>query len=328
MILINSLKINWRIIMKRFALILFMLVLVITGCSTQRNDLILLTGRTGIFETVEINRQELVLKLDNNEDFILFLSNPTCSACNNFKPVINSWVSETEAVIYRIEVNVTDLIAYRYTPTLVIIKGGEVVAKQDPTTAQQVFARKADLEDFITKYASLPKLFEVSIDQLRAKIAAGDDFVVYYSWYMCSDCNYLYDNFFKDYLKNTDLEKKIFFIELDPWRDLGRNTDKWRAFAAEFKIDSYGDGRTPVFQFVSNGQPAEMIVVFNEIFSANEARTAVTVTSSFHQDFPFIGKTYSGEGIADAVNKYRADTAKFHTDKLKDFLNRNLAKAD
>jgi hypothetical protein len=202
------------------------------------------------------------------------------------------------------------------------------VAKQDPTTAEQVFARKADLEDFVTKYASLPKLFEVSIDQLRAKIAAGDDFVVYYSWYMCSDCNYLYDNFFKDYLKNTDVEKKIFFIELDPWRDLGRTTDKWKAFAAEFEIDSYGDGRTPTFQFVSNGQASEMIVVFNEIFSANEARTAVTVTKSFHQDFPFMGKTYSGEGIADAVNKYRADTAKFHTDKLKDFLNRNLAKAD
>jgi hypothetical protein len=314
--------------MKRLALILFMLVLVITGCSTQRNDLILLTGKSGISETVEINRATLVLKLDNKEDFVLFLSNPTCSGCINFKPVINSWVAETETVIYRIEFNVTDLIAYRYTPTLVIIKGGEVVAKQDPTTAQQVFARKADLEDFITKYASLPKLFEVSIDQLRAKIAAGDDFVVYYSWYMCSDCNYLYDNFFKEYLTNTDLEKKIFFIELDPWRDLGRTTDKWKAFAAEFKIDSYGDGRTPTFQFVSNGQPAEMIVVFNEIFSANEARTAVTVTRSFHEDFPYIGKTYSGEGIADAVNKYRDDTTKFHTDKLKEFLDRNLAKAD
>jgi hypothetical protein len=314
--------------MKRLGLILFMLVLVITGCSTQSNDLILLTGKSGISETVEINRATLVLKLDNDEDFVLFLSNPSCSGCNNFKPVINSWVSETEAVIYRIEVNVTDLIAYRYTPTLVIIKGGEVVAKQDPTTAEQVFARRADLEDFITKYASLPKLFEVSIDQLRAKISAGDDFVVYYSWYMCSDCNYLYDNFFKEYLTNTELEKKIFFIELDPWRDQGRTTDKWKAFAAEFKIDSYGDGRTPSFQFISNGQPAEMIVVFNEIFSANEERTAVTVTRSFHEDFPFIGKTYSGEGIADAVNKYRADTAKFHTDKLKEFLNRNLAKAD
>jgi hypothetical protein len=328
MILVNPFNLIGGIDMKRLGLILFMLLLVITGCSSQRNDLILLTGRTGISETVEINRETLVLKLDNNEDFILFLSNPTCSACINFKPVINSWIAESEAVIYRIEVNVTDLIAYRYTPTLVVIKGGEVVAKQDPTTAEQVFARKADLEDFVTKYASLPKLFEVSIDQLRAKIAAGDDFVVYYSWYMCSDCNYLYDNFFKEYLTNTELEKKIFFIELDPWRDLGRTTDKWKAFAAEFKIDSYGDGRTPTFQFVSNGEASEMIVVFNEIFSANEALTAVTVTKSFHQDFPFMGKTYSGEGIADAVNKYRADTSKFHTDKLKDFLNRNLAKAD
>jgi hypothetical protein len=328
MILVNPFNLIGGIDMKRLGLILFMLLLVITGCSSQRNDLILLTGRTGITETVEINRETLVLKLDNKEDFILFLSNPTCSACNNFKPVINSWVAETEAVIYRIETRVDDLIAYRYTPTLVVIKGGEVVAKQDPTTAEQVFARKADLEDFVTKYASLPKLFEVSIDQLRAKIAAGDDFVVYYSWYMCSDCNYLYDNFFKNYLKNTDLEKKIFFIELDPWRDLGRTTDKWKAFAAEFEIDSYGDGRTPTFQFVSNGQASEMIVVFNEIFSANEARTAVTVTKSFHQDFPYMGKTYSGEGIADAVNKYRADTAKFHTDKLKAFLDRNLAKAD
>jgi hypothetical protein len=314
--------------MKRLGLILFMLLLVITGCSSQRNDLILLTGRTGITETVEINRETLVLKLENKDDFILFLSNPTCSACNNFKPVINSWIADSEAVIYRIETRVDDLIAYRYTPTLVIIKGGEVVAKQDPTTAEQVFARRADLEDFVTKYASLPKLFEVSIDQLRAKISAGDDFVVYYSWYMCSDCNYLYDNFFKEYLTNTELEKKIFFIELDPWRDQGRTTDKWKAFAAEFKIDSYGDGRTPSFQFIINGQPTEMIVVFNEIFSANEERTAVTVTRSFHEDFPFIGKTYSGEGIADAVNKYRTDTAKFHTDKLKEFLNRNLAEAD
>ncbi len=315
--------------MKKIGLFLMMLVLVVTGCGSNTNtNLILLTGRSGIEETVEIDRKTLELKLDNQEDFVLFLSNPTCSGCINFKPVINSFVRESEAVIYRIEVNVTDLIAYRYTPTVVIIKGGEIVAKQDPTTAEAVFTKKDELSDFVTKYASLPKLFEVSIDQLRSKIAAGDDFVIYYSWYLCSDCNYLYDNFFKQYLLETKLDKQIFFIELDPWRDEGRGTDKWKAFASEFKIDSYGDGRTPSFQFVSNGQVEEMIVVFNEIFTANEARTEVTVSRSFHPDFPFMGKTYSGEGIAEAVANYRKDTAEFHNNKLKEFLERNLAKAD
>ena len=314
--------------MKKLSIIILGLLILLTGCSQTTQPQFLLTGRTGITETVEIDRNTLEIKLANQEDFVLFLSNPTCSGCINFKPLINEYVKTNEAVIYRIETNVTDIIAYRYTPTVAIIIGGEVVAKHDPTTNEAIFNTKAGLGEFIEKYASLPKIFELSIDQLRQKIAAGDDFVVYYSWYLCSDCNYLYDNFFKQYLMETELDKKIFFIELDPWRDEGRTTDKWKAFAAEFKINTYGDGRTPTFQFISNGQPQEMVVVFNEIFSFDESRTTLTITQSFYQDFPYIGKSYTGETTSQAVSNYRKDTAEFHTNKLKEFLNRSLAKAD
>jgi hypothetical protein len=312
--------------MKKLKLFILSLILLIAGCSS--NQLILLTGKSGINETVEINRKTLELKLENQEDFVLFLSNPTCSACLNFKPLINDYVASTEAVIYRIEANVTDIIAYRYTPTLVIIRGGRVVAKHDPTTNEGVFTKKAELGKFIEKYASLPKLYEISIEQLRTKIINGDSFVIYYSWYLCADCNYLYDNFFKEYLLKTNLDKKIYFIELDPWRADGRATDKWKAFASEFKIDTYGDGRTPTFQFISNGQVQDMVVVFNEIFTANEARTEITVTRSFYADFPYINKVYKGEGISEAVANYRKDTSAFHTNKLKEFLDKNLAKAE
>ena len=314
--------------MKKITLFLMVLILLLTGCSSNPLPEILLSGKIGIQETVEIDRKTLELKLENKEDFVLLLSNPTCSGCINFKPLINEYVKTNEVVIYRIEVNVTDLIAYRYTPTVAIIKGGNIVAKEDPSTKEAIFNKKAELGNFIEKYASLPRLYEVSIDQLRQKIAQGDDFVIYYSWYLCSDCNYLYDNFFKEYLIKNKLTKKIFFIELDQWRAEGRTTDKWKAFAAEFKIDTYGDGRTPSFQYVSNGEVKDMIVVFNELFSVNEARTEVTVTASYYADFPFIGKTYKGEGISEAVSNYRKDTAAFHTKKLTEFLDKNLALAD
>ncbi len=305
-----------------------------TSCGNKnglsQDQKILLEGENEIAEMVEISKDEFQSMLEAKEDFVIMLSQKGCAGCAAFKPLINDLVGKTDSVIYLVETLVTDLVDYKYTPTLAFIKAGEVVEKSDPTTKAEVFEKYNELEAYISSYAIYPSLLEINVADLRSKIVNNESFVIYYAWDSCSDCTYMHFNFLDDYQRNYTKEQKYYYIETSEWRKDGADTEIWKAFAAEFKIDSYRGGKIPTFQYYEQGELAEMAVYLNDSIgsSSDEVTGNVTlsVTGCFYENAEILGKEFKGSSFAEAYSAYKDGVKAYHNAKLKKFLDTNLAK--
>ena len=141
---------------KIFAAFISLLMLFsISSCGNKVEKFEIETSE-GITATVELTKDELIEKINNQDDFVLFLSQPTCAACANFKPIVNEYISQNEVVIYKIETIVSDLVDYKYTPTLAIFKDGVVVESKDPMTKESIFNSVNNLGDFIEQWCIIP----------------------------------------------------------------------------------------------------------------------------------------------------------------------------
>lgn len=142
---------------KIFATFISLLMLFsISSCGNKVEKFEIETSE-GITATVELTKDELIEKINNQDDFVLFLSQPNCGACANFKPIINEYISQKGIVIYKIETIVGDLIDYKYTPTLAIFNAGEVVKSIDPMTKESVFSSVDNLNDFVEQWCIIPE---------------------------------------------------------------------------------------------------------------------------------------------------------------------------
>lgn len=81
----------------------------------------------------EISYDEFTKKIENKEDFILFIGSETCQHCAAFKDTVNSVVKNYQIKIYYIDINKFDdseknkfktIINFNATPTTVFIKNG------------------------------------------------------------------------------------------------------------------------------------------------------------------------------------------------------------
>lgn len=107
--------------MKRIFCCLLMLIPIIGGCGNKLTT----------YE--EISYDEFTQKMENKDDFILFIGSETCQHCAAFKDTVNSVVKNYQIKIYYIDINKFDenqnnkfktIINFSGTPTTVFIKGG------------------------------------------------------------------------------------------------------------------------------------------------------------------------------------------------------------
>lgn len=82
----------------------------------------------------EIKYEEVIKKIDNNESFVLVISQTECSHCNSYKPKIESVANKKKLDIYYIDVDLLSdneydefktYISFDGTPATVFIKDGE-----------------------------------------------------------------------------------------------------------------------------------------------------------------------------------------------------------
>lgn len=53
--------------------------------------------------TIRLDVQSLGLLEASNDNFLLYLGNPTCSSCLRFQPHLKSWIFETRAMVYYLD---------------------------------------------------------------------------------------------------------------------------------------------------------------------------------------------------------------------------------
>ena len=110
---------------------------------------------------IELNYNEFMEKIENKKDFILVLSQTTCSHCASYKPKIEEVAKEYKVNIYFIEVdmmsddekkNFKSLISFTSTPTTVFIENGEektAANRINGETSKTVIIRKLKSNGFI-----------------------------------------------------------------------------------------------------------------------------------------------------------------------------------
>lgn len=107
--------------MKKIFYCLLVLIPILFGCGKKLTS----------YE--EISYDDLMNKIENKEDFILFIGSETCAHCAAFKDTVNSIVKKYQIKIYYIDINkfsntesskFKTIINYSGTPTTVFIKNG------------------------------------------------------------------------------------------------------------------------------------------------------------------------------------------------------------
>lgn len=108
--------------MKKIFLSLIMVLPLFVGCGTK------------ITTYEEIDYDKFTEKIENKDDFILFIGSETCQHCTAFKQTVNKVVTKYQVKIYYIDINKFDeteknkfktYINFSATPTTVFIYSGE-----------------------------------------------------------------------------------------------------------------------------------------------------------------------------------------------------------
>ncbi len=108
--------------MKKLFLIFIMILPILTSCGSKLSS----------YE--EIDYDTFIEKIENKDDFILFIGSSTCQHCDAFKVTINNVIKKHQVKIYYIDIHKFDesqskkfktYINFNATPTTVFINGGK-----------------------------------------------------------------------------------------------------------------------------------------------------------------------------------------------------------
>ena len=75
--------------------------IILTSCSTQ-NQLIEIERNASLTEPISIDGTTLQEKINNKNNFLLYLANPGCLSCAAFNDIINKYIANSSTTIYKI----------------------------------------------------------------------------------------------------------------------------------------------------------------------------------------------------------------------------------
>jgi hypothetical protein len=142
----------------RFALLaLFSFFLI--GCGSQPSmNINIDPSREGV---TEITASELETLKASGVDFILYISSVTCSSCAEFRPFLDQFIRDSGFQVYKIETGdafpqTNSIIAYEFTPSLVLVSNGEVRDLIQSLDDPKPFSSVAELEKYLLKHVVVP----------------------------------------------------------------------------------------------------------------------------------------------------------------------------
>lgn len=112
-------KLTWVIEMRKILkilLIVFMLTITVTGCSSGGNHI------------KEISLDEFKEKMANKETFALYVGNESCIHCASYKPTLESVLDEYDITIYQLDNSKLSDKEYSEFKTYISISGTPTVA--------------------------------------------------------------------------------------------------------------------------------------------------------------------------------------------------------
>lgn len=106
--------------MKKILLLTTIMIIALTGCRYKGYQ--------------NISYEELTKKISNNESFVFVIGSRDCSACTNYKGIMEEIIKDYNVPIYFIEIadlseedgnKLRSQFYYQYTPTTIFIENGK-----------------------------------------------------------------------------------------------------------------------------------------------------------------------------------------------------------
>jgi len=311
-----------------------LMCILMVGCSCNKDKFSKASLQVGDMNATTYNvisMDVLNSKIDNKDNFVLFVYQEGCFGCQRFKPILESVIQERHLLVYAI--NFWELESshelrktLEYTPSLVIYKEGKTILKTDPDKNENYFKNKVGLLSLLDKYTYMPTLYYINKSQLDEKISDGESFVVYYSRSSCGDCSNLNRHYLKEYLSSNVSTKYFYIIETDVegirFNNSEYDEEQWQKFKDDYGLSNafnelgHGVGYVPTFQYYEEGQIKDMMVYFND-GEYIEEEDKMFVNNSYYDDNPLLGQKVTYE-------EYEKVLEPFYNQKLKDFLDEKL----
>lgn len=249
--------------------------------------------------------------------------------------------------------------------TIAIFENGGIKYQRQRAGQDDAWTRDADaFSEWMKARVNVPDMLYVSTKQL-ASLSQDVPYVRSFFWTSCPDCQYVSDNFLKTYNLQNHTRWYAFDCDVEGVRILNGVTanraaeegtpaalayKQYQAFMKTYGISSEGSaefgydrGFVPCFQFISNGEVADMDVYVNDTLSANDDGTYKIAQSYWdgtreHDFFNYLGsavvKDFTQEAALQAIPASDTENgcwahpaaAKYHDPLLKGFLDHYLGK--
>lgn len=307
------------------------------SCANKIEKTLIIQRSYALNDTINLTYNELENKVSSKDDFILYIYDESCEGCINFLPILQSYIKNNSLEVYSISSNListsSPIISYTYTPTLGLFNDGVLERKIDGVSDELVFSSYSSLENFFNDYIKMSNEIKVTKDNYLDLLNSDEEYIILYYWSLCSDCSYMFNNFFNNYLKENPsityygFELSYFYANRSSSTDpFWTNFTKGVGLSKEGSSFGYNNGVVPTFQYRKNKVILDSVVIFNDEYTKiNNDKgeiEEITITHSYYSSSPYIGKTYKKDNDVSSLTKYREDTSSFYFNKIKDIFNK------
>lgn len=321
------------------------------SCSnSKKSSLIIPHKLEAISSFVSIEEDYLKRLLDSEQDLILYVGDDSCSSCVSSRRYMDQYIKDTENIIYHIESDlyqnvqkissnnelIYNLPTLKTTPTLILIKEGDVVYSKSYSDDATLFTSASKLSSTLAKYISNNGIYLANdftkeeanagsyrtcyyyfdfskYDNVMELIGNNDKKTILFSRMTCGDCVNLNKNFLDSFLVKND--KKLYKFECFQLKLNDDNGNVLSKFYEDVQINDYLGGRVPTFATYNNGERSDIAVFVNDVIELNSDKK-YEITNSFYESM--IGLT--ADSYEDLYNKAMAKEIEF----IKEYLAKNL----
>lgn len=311
---------------KKFRSTVLVSLVLLCSCSNEHNFVLIESRYNKTF--VDINYDDLNKKINNKDNFLLYIYSSSCLSCADFKTLINNYISNNDVLVYGYNIlnkDIEDLVNYKYTPTLVLFENGNDKCHFDQENNEKMFVSSNNLKEELNKYLKLSNRCEVILENDLENIILSDC-LIYFYYSKCSDCNYFYEHFLKEEIEK-DYFKKIYFFDMKDY--FVSIDDNYKNFTKKYGLSivgsnlGYKNGVVPTLQLRKNNEILENVIIYNDEFETkykeNNEIESIKIVNSYYKDNPYINKEfYSSE--RSAKEEYHKSTLNYYIDKVKNII--------
>lgn len=257
---------------------------------------------------------DLSTLVDAEENFVIVITNMTCSCTTTFLPILNQYIQENHIKVYSLEIGLIRYESEHYglpvssgeAPVIGIYNEGKLSSYKSYITGNSAKNKPfTNYDDFVSWMADriiIPKFLYITKTELDAKFAGNEKFIIYYGRATCPDCTYVLSTFMKSYIKSHPDMKTVFGLDVVD-NDLfhGNNSEpSWVTFKDDYGLSNvkntslgYKTGKVPTFQYIEadGNLPVakmsvikDMAVVYNDLYQmpGDGITNAFEVTGSYY----------------------------------------------